>query len=105
MNLRRPKSRLAILASALFLYASNSPRAAELASSEAAEFFETHIRPTLMDACLKCHGGEKTSRGLRVDSREALLKGGQSGPAIVPCEPEKSLIIQVIRSRHGNVKM
>jgi hypothetical protein len=68
-------------------------------------FFEARIRPVLHEECFKCHGGEKTSHGLRVDSREALLKGGESGPAIVPGEPDKSLLIQAIRQTHPDIKM
>ena len=75
------------------------------ASRPDSDFFETQIRPVLMEACFKCHGGETVSHGLRVDSREALLKGGENGSAIVPGEPEKSPVIQVIRERHGAIKM
>lgn len=64
------------------------------------DFFETKIRPVLAEQCLKCHSegeGRKVKGGLRLDSRAALLKGGESGPAIIPGDPEKSLIIKVIR--------
>ena len=46
-------------------------------------FFELKIRPVLATNCLPCHGGKKTSSGLKVDSRESLLRGGDRGPAIV----------------------
>ena len=68
-------------------------------------FFEAKIRPVLVESCFKCHGGKKTSNGLRVDSREALLKVGDSGPAIVPGSPEKSLLIQAIRYTGDELKM
>ena len=55
--------------------------------------------------CLPCHGGKKTSSGLRVDSREALLRGGDRGPAIVPGEPGKSLLIRAIRRVDDDLKM
>ena len=56
----------------------------------AEERFEAEIRPVLVQTCFPCHGGKKTSGGLRVDTREALLKGGDRGAAIVPgdAEPE-----------------
>ncbi len=60
-------------------------------------FFELKIRPTLAGTCFKCHGGKKVSNGLRVDSRDGLLKGGDSGPAIIPGDPQKSLLVQAIR--------
>jgi hypothetical protein len=68
-------------------------------------FFELKIRPVLAGTCFKCHGGNKVSHGLRVDSREALLKGGKSGPAIVPGNSQKSLLIQAIRRSHDTIKM
>src|SRR5687768_7045240 len=54
---------------------------------------ETQVRPLLAQTCFRCHGGEKTAHDLRVDSRGALLKGGKNGPAIVPGQPDKSLLL------------
>ena len=62
--------------------------------------FETSVRPVLAANCYDCHGDERMG-GLRLDSREGLLKGGKSGPAIVPGDPEKSLLIQAVRQTHG----
>ena len=59
-------------------------------------FFETKIRPVLANDCLPCHGGKKTESGLKVDSRESLLQGGDRGPAIVAGKPEKSLLVRAI---------
>jgi mono/diheme cytochrome c family protein len=60
-------------------------------------FFDSRIRPVLLGTCAKCHGSKKTSNNLRLDSRAGLLKGGDSGPAIVAGVPEKSLLIQAVR--------
>ncbi len=60
-------------------------------------FFERKIRPILAGTCFKCHGGEKTNGKLRVDSREMLLKGGRSGPALVPGDADKSLLVRALR--------
>jgi len=68
-------------------------------------FFESNIRPVLVARCIKCHGGEKTSNSLSVISRDTLVKGGDSGPAIVPGQPQQSLLIQVIRYQSDDVKM
>src|SRR5262245_39132994 len=68
-------------------------------------FFESKIRPVLVESCIKCHGPDKASNGLRVDSREALLKGGERGPAIVPGQPEKSLLIQAVRHTDDKLRM
>jgi hypothetical protein len=54
------------------------------------DFFETRVRPILASECFSCHTNSQLG-GLRLDSREAMLRGGKSGPAIVPGDPEKSL--------------
>jgi len=68
-------------------------------------FFELKIRPVLVKECLPCHGGKKTNSGLKVDSREALLKGGERGPAIVVGNPAQSLLIQAIHQTDDELKM
>jgi len=74
-------------------------------SSEQGRFFETNIRPLLVDQCQKCHGPKKQQAGLRLDSRENILQGGESGAAAVPGQPEKSLMILAIRHAHKTLKM
>ena len=69
------------------------PTAAELA------FFETNIRPVLIDKCLDCHSGDEPESGLSMESRSATLRGGELGPALVPGKPAESLIIRAIN--HG----
>jgi|688.fasta_scaffold50173_3 hypothetical protein len=61
------------------------------------EFFETRIRPILAGECYECHGAEKQEGGLRLDSRDALLLGGDSGPAIVPGDPTASLLLESLQ--------
>ena len=62
----------------------NASAAACFAQAQDSEIlFESQVRPVLVDVCFKCHGGDKTSSGLRVDSREALIKGGEIGRAHV----------------------
>jgi hypothetical protein len=62
----------------------------------AAAFFESAVRPILVERCQSCHGPAKAKAGLRLDSRVALLAGGESGPAIVPGMPGESLLIDAI---------
>src|SRR5262249_6925836 len=62
----------------------------------AVEAFEKSVRPVLSANCFTCHGAEKQKAGLRLDSRQAMLTGGDSGPAIVPGHPEESLLIKAV---------
>jgi mono/diheme cytochrome c family protein len=73
------------------------------AAAQSSEFFEANIRPVLAANCYDCHAEDQLG-GLRLDSREGLLKGGKSGPAIVPGEPDRSLMIQAVR-QSGALKM
>jgi hypothetical protein len=68
------------------------------------EYFETRIRPVLAANCYDCHADGKMG-GLRLDSRDGILKGGRSGPAIVPGDPEKSLLIEAVRQTSETLKM
>jgi hypothetical protein len=82
---------------AVFLFETVPVGAAETPpSKEALEFFEARVRPVLVSKCLSCHGDAKQKAGLRLDSRAALLKGGRSGPAVSPGEPEKSALVRAI---------
>src|SRR5580658_7774496 len=63
------------------------------------EFFESKVRPVLAGTCQKCHGGAAHKGGLRLDSRDAALKGGDSGAAVVPGNPEASPMIEAINYR------
>jgi hypothetical protein len=68
-------------------------------TADQVEFFEKKIRPILVERCYKCHSAaaEKIKAGLLLDSRDGMLKGGESGPAIVPGDPDKSILIRAIR--------
>ncbi len=60
------------------------------------EFFEQNVRPLLAQNCYSCHGEKKQKGGLRLDSIESILKGGESGPAVVPGKPEESLLVGAV---------
>ena len=72
---------------------------------EQIRFFETSIRPLLFAQCQKCHGVKKQEGNLRLDSREHILKGGDSGPAVVVGQADKSLLIQSVRHTNNNPRM
>ena len=75
-----------------------------LANSQAVEFFEKEVRPILVEKCQSCHDDKKQHGSLRLNSRDAVLKGGETGPAIVPGKPAVSLLIEVL-SYQGELKM
>ena len=60
-------------------------------------FFETRIRPLLHERCVRCHGESQQKGGLRLDSLEAIRKGGESGQAAVPHKPAESLLLEAVR--------
>jgi hypothetical protein len=99
-----------VCACALTTSAADAPTPAA-ATPERLEFFEQKIRPVLVEACYKCHGPEaaeagKLKGGLRLDSREALLKGGESGkPSVVPGNAEGSLLIRALRHTDPDLQM
>ena len=81
----------------------------ELAAQEAEQakldFFESKVRPLLLQKCTECHGPEKQEGNLRLDSREAILKGGDYGPSLKAGEPNESWIVKATRYDHDDLKM
>ncbi len=69
-----------------------------------ADYFELKVRPVLAAHCWECHGPIKQKSGLRLDSREAILKGGETGPALVAGKPQSSLLVEAI-GYEGSVQM
>jgi len=84
--------------------ATAAPSAQSAPAANTPEFFEARVRPVLAANCYDCHADERMG-GLRLDSREALLKGGRSGAALVPGDPDKSLIIQAVLQTSDKLKM
>ena len=87
-----------ILVSQIFL---SCPTAAD----DAAAFFETKIRPLLVERCIECHGAEKQKGGLRLDSRAGWQAGGDTGAALVPGKPEASLLIKAVGYADEDLQM
>ncbi len=73
---------------------------------EQTEFFEKRIRPLLAEKCYECHSeAKKIKGGLALDHREALLRGGDSGQALVAGEPDKSKLIEAVRYKNRDLQM
>jgi hypothetical protein len=71
------------------------------------EFFESKIRPILVDSCYPCHNAAegKTKGSLALDTRDGLLKGGATGPGLIAGDPDKSLLIQAVRYTDEDLQM
>ncbi len=84
----------------------NHPKIAGLAPADV-EFFESKVRPILSKHCYNCHSTEsdKARGGLLLDTREAVLAGGNTGPALVAGKPEESLLIEAIRYKNEDLQM
>jgi hypothetical protein len=84
----------------------SSTRAAEI-PAEQADFFEKSVRPVLVKHCYECHSesADKIKGGLVLDTKAGWERGGDSGPAIVPGDPEKSLLIGAVRHADKDLKM
>jgi hypothetical protein len=82
-----------------------SAKAASQSADDANRFFEAKVRPVIVEQCGKCHGPDKPKGGLRLDSRQAALDGGDSGPAIVPGNRDESLLLTAISYQDEALKM
>ena len=71
------------------------------------DFFERKIRPIFVENCYKCHSAEaeKVKGGLLLDTRDGVIKGGDTGPVIVPGNPDKSLLIKAVRYIDPDLQM
>ncbi|MGV3532903.1 MAG: DUF1549 domain-containing protein, partial [Chthoniobacteraceae bacterium] len=76
-------------------------------TKEQTDFFESKVRPILAENCYKCHSVEKgkSKGGLTLDSREGVLKGGETGPLVEPGNPEKSLLVHAIGYSDPDLQM
>ncbi len=74
-------------------------------AGEPEQHFLEKVKPLLDSRCVSCHGPDKVKGGLRMDSREALVKGGDSGPALAPGKPSDSLIIQAVLHSKKDLEM
>ncbi len=79
--------------------------AAPVPPREEEEFFEAKIRPVLVSQCYECHAADskKVKGGLLLDTREGLLRGGESGPALVPGKAAESMLVAALK--HENLEM
>src|SRR6266478_7724036 len=109
----RKKAALGVIGVGLVVLCSPTVLAAETNSPllefsrDQIEFYEKEVQPLLAENCYKCHShqSDKIKGGFVLDSRDALLKGGETGPAIVPGDPDKSLLIKAVRHIDEDLQM
>jgi len=75
------------------------------AQSDDDDFFESLVRPLLVKHCVQCHGAKKQEGGLRLDSRNGWMQGGDRGAAVVAGQPGKSLVIQAVKYDDPDLQM
>src|SRR5260221_6986822 len=110
---RSPMNNRLLTVAALLTALCGSARAAETATPapqltpDQTQFFEGKIRPLLTANCYKCHSAEqgKAKGGLTLDTREALLKGGENGPILIPGDPAKSKLITAVTYADPDLQM
>lgn len=111
MKLRCQIKRVCIVLACLFSMAmklngqSTDANQASTISAEDREFFESKIRPLLVEHCYECHSGKESHGGLKLDTRDSWMEGGDTGPAIVPSQPEESLLVEAIRYSNQHLQM
>ncbi|MSU79798.1 MAG: DUF1553 domain-containing protein [Gemmataceae bacterium] len=97
---------LSFISSSIFLVPHASAQTIPRDDEAKIDFFERKVRPIFASHCNNCHSANTNSKGgLRVDDRNGLTVGGNRGPAIVPGEPGKSLLVQAIRKTGSKLKM
>ncbi|MCE9561823.1 MAG: PSD1 and planctomycete cytochrome C domain-containing protein [Planctomycetes bacterium] len=97
--------RIFLAAFAVPLLASSAFAVDPKLTPEQTTFFENKIRPILVEHCYSCHGEKKDKGGLRLDTRAAVLKGGDSGPAVVPGKPEASPLVKAVKFTDPHLQM
>ncbi len=91
-----PTATLAVLLSATVLARAETP---------GGRHFTEKVKPLLDSRCVSCHGPDKVKAALRLDSRAAMLKGGENGPAVIPGKPNDSLLLQAIMHTKKDLEM
>src|ERR1041384_7594979 len=103
----RPSTRVAAAFALLFAFSPSARSQDAAADRDGIEFFETRIRPVLVEKCYSCHSAtaEKVKGNLLLDTREGVLKGGDTGPSILPGNPGKSLLIKALKWSEEEFRM
>ena len=88
-----------LITAALLTATALAAQAADPSTVVAYEFFEEKVRPLLSTRCFECHGPQEQEAGLRLDSREGILLGGDTGPAAISGSAEESLLLEAVEHK------
>jgi len=104
---RTPNGKLWSVLSSVVMALLSVPSEGATGDATGVDFFEKKVRPVLIERCYSCHSVEagKSKGGLLMDSREALLRGGDSGSSLKPGKPDQSLIIEAVRYQNEDMQM
>ena len=94
-----------LIVSTLFALATRLPLTAAAPTAADLAFFESKVRPLLIERCYECHSDKKQKGGLRLDSQPGWLAGGDTGAVIVPGDPAKSLLVEAIGRKNEDLQM
>lgn len=101
-TIRRPVIGLLSIALAVFI----TPCDSLVFADEKGDFFESHVRPLLLDKCIECHGPKKQEQGIRLDRRDDVLNGKASEkPLVMPGSPDESRLLQVLQHSQEDIAM
>ena len=84
-------------AAAFWHPAAVAAKAAQDPAPNSAEFYTTKVQPIFKENCYKCHAGINHRGGLKLDTHEAIMKGGKDGTVLTPGHPEQSMLVALIR--------
>src|SRR5438045_8249765 len=95
------------LCSSVFLQAADTAAPHTQFTPAQLDFYQRQVLPILTDNCYRCHSHEadKIKAGFVLDSREGLLKGGDTGPAVIPGDSDKSLLMKAVRRESEDLQM
>ncbi len=104
---RRPRRASSLILLALLGLCQRATPQTAPSGQSGVDFFESRIRPVLVEECYECHSAKakKVKGGLRLDSREDILKGGDTGPGLVSGDPDASLLIKAVRHADKDLAM
>ena len=103
--MKRIRTHIVIVVAAFAGSAARADDQSVESDAEGIRYFETHIRPLLAEHCHSCHGAKKQESSLRLDTFNGLMRGGDSGPAVVAKDVKQSLLLTAVSYDNADLQM